>query len=216
MADADTLTARETRLVAVAARAAAPDPDGLDAEVHGALTTGDLAIDELLEAVLHFAVYAGWPKASHLEMVVGVQWVEWHRERGEDPPPWPVLAADPEQTGVGRHEAGVRRFEEVNLFGAPPTDSPFRQSVVEWVFGDLWWRPELSRRDRRLVSITCVALSGRAFPLTTHVTSALHSGDIGDAAMEEVVAGIAAIVGIAATDVLVDAVAAARASRPTP
>lgn len=213
---AEHLTPRETRMVRLAARAAAPEPDGLDVEVADALTSGDLTLDELLELVLHFAVYAGWPKASHLEMVVGTEWARRHRDRGEDPSPWPVLAPDPGQTGVDRHAAGLRRFEEVNLFAAPTTDSPFRQSVVEWVFGDLWWRPGLDRRDRRLVSITCVGLSGRAFPLTTHVTSALHSGDLGKAELDELVGHVSDCAGPLATETLADAVESAWASRPTP
>ena len=35
---------------------------------------GDLSIVEMQETVLHFAVYAGWPKASWFNMVVDEQW----------------------------------------------------------------------------------------------------------------------------------------------
>lgn len=191
MADADHLTPRERQLVALAAAAAAePLDDRLDIAAHAALTSGDLTVEEVLEAVLHFAVYAGWPRASHLEMVLGQQWVRVHGERGEEPPPWPELAPDDHTTGVERRAAGLDRFEEVNGFPSPPCDTPYRQAVVEWVFGDLWWRPGLSRRDRRLMSIACVALTGAPFPLAIHVSTALQSGDIPRTAMDELVAAL--------------------------
>jgi 4-carboxymuconolactone decarboxylase len=189
MADADHLTPRERQLVALAAAAAAePLDDRLDAAAYAALSSGDLGIEEVLEAVLHIAVYAGWPRASHLEMVLGQQWARVHEARGEEPPSWPERAPDDRTTGVDRRAAGLTRFEEVNGFPPPPCDTPYRQAVVEWVFGDLWWRPGLHRRDRRLLSIACVALTGAPFPLAIHVGAALQSGDVPKAAMDEVVA----------------------------
>jgi 4-carboxymuconolactone decarboxylase len=209
MADAETLSPRERHLVTIAALAAAA-PEGLDAALHDALASGDLTLDELLEVVLHFAVYAGWPKASHLEMVLGTQWAAVHEERGETPPAWPTVAPDPGHTGVDRRAAGNVKFEEVNLFPAPPADSPYRGAVVEWVFGDLWYRSGISRRDRRLVSITCAALSGAPFALGIHVSTALQSGDLSPAAMDDVVRQVTDAVGADRARPLADAVEQAR------
>jgi 4-carboxymuconolactone decarboxylase len=182
------LSPRERQLVALTAAAAAePLDDRLDDAAHDAVASGALTVEELLEAVLHVAVYAGWPRASHLEMVLGQQWARVHAERGEDPAPWPELEPDDRTTGADRRAAGLARFEEVNGFPSPPCDTPYRQAVVEWVFGDLWWRPGLRRRDRRLISITCVALTGAPFPLAIHVGTALTSGDLSETAMEQVV-----------------------------
>lgn len=212
MADADHLTPRERHLVALAAAAAAePLDDRLDAAAHAALTSGDLTLEEVLEAVLHVAVYAGWPRASHLEMVLGQQWVRVHEARGEKPPPWPELAPDEHTTGVDRRTAGLARFEEVNGFPSPPCDTPYRQAVVEWVFGDLWWRPGLSRRDRRLLSITCVALTGAPFPLAIHVGTALHSGDVSAPEMHAVAAVLTPFCSPARAAALADTIA-----QPTP
>lgn len=183
------LSPRERRLLALAAAASAePLDERVDAAAADAIASGDLTVEELGEAVLHVAVYAGWPRASHLELVLGQQWAQVHEARGEAPPAWPDLPPDAVTTGVQRRAAGLARFEEVNGFPSPPCDTPYRQAVVEWVFGDLWWRPGLSRRDRRLLSIACVALTGAPFPLAIHVGTALHSGDIPQAAMAEVVA----------------------------
>lgn len=183
------LTPRERRLVTLAAAASSePIDERVDAAASDAIAGGDLTATELLEVVLHVAVYAGWPRAAHLELVLGQQWARIHEARGEAPPTWPELPPDAVTTGVQRRAAGLARFEEVNGFPSPPCDTPYRQAVVEWVFGDLWWRPGLNRRDRRLLSIACVALTGAPFPLAIHVGTALTSGDLAPAAMDEVVA----------------------------
>jgi 4-carboxymuconolactone decarboxylase len=211
MADAVPLLPRERRLVTIAALGSAA-PEGLDPVLHDALASGDLTLDELLEVVLHFAVYAGWPKASHLEMVLGMQWAAIHEERGETPPPWPTVDPDPGTTGVDRRAAGNVKFEEVNRFPAPPADSPYRGAVVEWVFGDLWYRPGISRRDRRLVSITCAALSGAPFALGIHVSTALASGDLSPTEMDDLVGRVADAVGADRALPLAEAVEQARAA----
>lgn len=187
MADADHLTPRERLLVTLAAAAAAePLDERLEAAALDAVASGELTVAELGEAVLHVAVYAGWPRASHLELVLGQQWARVHADRGEEPPALPELPPDGHTTGAERRAAGLTRFEEVNGFPSPPCDTPYRQAVVEWVFGDLWWRPGLTRRDRRLLSIACVALGGAPFPLAIHVGSAMSSGDVSGSAMNEV------------------------------
>ena len=60
-------------------------------QVYAALKSEDLTIEEMLEVVLHFAVYCGWPKASNLEMYVRQAWARVQEERGEDPQPLPML-----------------------------------------------------------------------------------------------------------------------------
>src|SRR5690606_5379329 len=81
------LSRRDRRFVTLACVAAA-DADGpLRDHVYAALNSGDLTIVEMREAVLHFAVYGGWPKASQFNMVVDEQWERIHRERGQQVPP---------------------------------------------------------------------------------------------------------------------------------
>lgn len=208
MADVDHLTPRERQLVAlVAAAAAEPLDERLDAAAAAAVTDGHLAPEALQEAVLHFAVYAGWPRASHLELVLGQQWARVREDRGEDPPAERELPPDDHTTGVERRAAGLARFEEVNGFPSPPCDTPYRQAVVEWVFGDLWWRPGLSRRDRRLVSISCVALTGAPFPLAIHVGTALRSGDLSAPDMHAVAAVLTPFCSPTRAAALADAIA---------
>src|SRR5437763_1694519 len=80
---------------------------------------------------------------------------------------------------AARIAEGVRSFEEINLVPAPPQDSPyFYAGILNYVFGHLWLRPGLTRRERRLVTVPCVGVSDAMNPIWSHVTSALASGDL--------------------------------------
>ena len=93
--------------------------------------------------------------------------------------------ADPGQ----RITQGVKCFEDINLIQAPPQDSPyFYAGILNFVFGHLWMRPGLTRRERRLITIPCVGVSEALGPIWSHVTSALGSGDVSYAEMEALIA----------------------------
>jgi 4-carboxymuconolactone decarboxylase len=59
----------------------------------------------------------------------------------------------------------------------PPITDPYTEFTVE-LFDRVWARPGLGRRERRLVSLTAVALSGQREPLTNHLGAALDSEDL--------------------------------------
>lgn len=184
------LSTRDRRIVTIVCVSAAVDGDAMDSHVHDALAAGDLTIEQLKELVLHFAVYCGWPRASQLEMTVRTQWQRLHDERGEPTPPYPPLGVD--DLGIAdpaaRIAEGMRCFEEVNLIGPPSQDSPyFYAGILNYVFGHLWRRPGLDRRDRRIVTIPCVGVSDAAGPIWSHVTSALGSGDVAYPEMVELI-----------------------------
>jgi len=192
------LSVRDRRIVTLVCLSAAVDVEAMDAHVYAALASGDLTADELLELTLHFAVYCGWPRASQLEMTVRGQWQRLHEERGEETPPFPERSID--ELGPADHAeriaGGLECFEEVNLIQAPSQDSPyFHAGILNFVFGHLWQRPGLSRRDRRLVTIPCVGV-GEAFgPIWSHVTSALGSGDLTYDEVQEVILHFSAYAG---------------------
>ena len=186
---------------------AAVDGPAMDTEVYDALASGDLTIEQLKEFVLHFAVYCGWPRASQLEMTVRTQWQRLHDERGEPTPAFPELdvddlgTADPAQ----RIAEGQKSFEEINLIGPPSSDSPyFYAGILNYVFGHLWLRPGLSRRDRRMITIPCVGVSDTMGPIWSHVTSALGSGDVSYDEMRELIDHFSAHAGPARAQALLD------------
>jgi 4-carboxymuconolactone decarboxylase len=59
----------------------------------------------------------------------------------------------------------------------PPITDPYTQFTAE-LFDRVWARPGLARRDRRLVSLTAVALSGQRDPLVFHLRAAVESEDL--------------------------------------
>ena len=184
------LSIRERRFVTIVCVAAAVDVPAIDAQVYGALKSGDLTLEQMNEVTLHFAVYCGWPKASQLEACVRAQWERIHEERGEPTPAFPDRTLD--ELGPADHveriAGGLKSFEDVNLIPAPPQDSPyFHAGIINFVFGHLWLRPGLTRRERRLITVACVGASDAAIPIWSHVTSALASGDLAYDEMQEVI-----------------------------
>jgi 4-carboxymuconolactone decarboxylase len=202
---------RERRLVTITCAAYAVTPQPIIDHVHAALRNGELTIDELLEVVLHFAVYCGWPKASNLEMYVRQSWARVQEERGEDPQPLPPLPNTNDELGPNdwdeRIARGAEAFADVNLVPAPAGDSPYQHAgILNFVFGHVWQRPGLARRDRRFVTLACVGLCDAPIPIVSHVTSALGSGDLTGAEMDELIVHFRACAGDGLADALRTAV----------
>lgn len=213
---AEGLSVRDRRFVTLACVSATVDVPQMDANIYDALESGDLTIEQLNELTLHFAVYCGWPKASQLEGSVRAQWQRLHAERGEPAPAFARLRvddlgpADPAE----RIAAGVRSFEEINLVPAPSQDSPyFHAGILNFVFGHVWLRPGLTRRERRLITIPCVGVSDAMNPIRSHVTSALGSGDISWAEMQDLIVNFRAHSSEHRADVLRNVAAQWQASR---
>ena len=184
------LSVRERRFVSLVCVSWAVDIPAIDAHVYAALKSGDFTIEQLNEFTLHFAVYCGWPKASQVEMTVRTQWQRLHGERGEPAPAFPQLQLDDLGPGdaAQRVRAGMQSFEAINLVPPPPQDSPyFFAGILNFVFGHVWLRPGLTRRERRLITIACVGVEESPMPIWSHVTSALGSGDLSPLEMHEVI-----------------------------
>jgi 4-carboxymuconolactone decarboxylase len=183
---------RERRLVTITCVAYAVTAQPIIDHVYAALKSEDLTIEEMLEVVLHFAVYCGWPKGSNLEMYVRQTWARVQQERGLDPKPLPTLGTDNAELGSNRWDEriarGAQEFRDVNLVPAPSSDSPYQHAgILNFVFGHVWQRPRLGRRDRRFVTVACVGLCEAPLPIASHVSSALNSGDISKTEMDELI-----------------------------
>jgi 4-carboxymuconolactone decarboxylase len=60
----DGLTTKERRLISMTCACAAAVPNAIEEHLRSALVSGDITVPEMQEFLLHFAYYAGWPKAS--------------------------------------------------------------------------------------------------------------------------------------------------------
>jgi len=192
-----TITRRERRLITLACAAGADGYETLSEHLYAALATGDLNYEELQEVVLHFAVYCGWAKAEAFERILDEQWRLLHAERGTSVPARDdeTLTSIPADQEL-RTQGGEQEFADVNWVPAPPRDVPYYEAgILNYVFGDLWKRPGLSRRDRRWVTVACVGLDDSVGPIQSHVYSAMRSGDIAFDEMRELVLHFAAYSG---------------------
>jgi 4-carboxymuconolactone decarboxylase len=191
------LSRRDRRFVTLGCVAAAGVPGPMAAHIAAALRSGDVSVEEMREAVLHFAVYGGWPKAATFNQSVEEQIASFASETGANVDAAPLLplatANDPEARLAG----GEAMFREVNVLPfTPPRDNPFTGAgVVNFVFGELWHRPGLARRERRLISLPVAAYSTSGMPLIAHVYGAIASGDLSIEEVDELVLHFAVYAG---------------------
>jgi 4-carboxymuconolactone decarboxylase len=191
------LTRRERRLIALSCLAGADSLQPLGDHIYGALASGDLSVAELDEWVLHFAVYCGWGKAEVVEHVLDEQRARLAADRGESAPrrnPQPVSPVSRDQDA--RKQRGEQEFRDVNVAPSPPRGVPYYDDgILNFVFGDMWLRSGLSRRDRRWITLACVGLDDTVVPVRSHVYSAMKTGDCSFEEMRELVLQFAAYSG---------------------
>lgn len=80
-------------------------------------------------------------------------------------------------SSTASQEIAERNYRRVNCSEPAANPAPISAMSMEFVFGKIWDTPGLSWRERRVVSLTCTAISGQAMPLEMHVRGALKSGD---------------------------------------
>lgn len=199
------LSRRDRRFVTLTCVCALESVDRMNEHVYAALASGDIGYEELLEFVLQFAVYCGWPRGSEAEGAVRSQFARLAAERGDDVsprPPLPLESLGPTDHGT-RLDEGEKCFVDVNLLPPPPRDSPYFQAgILAFVFGHLWQRPGLGRRERRLITVAAVGVSGALGPIYSHVGSALESRDVSRTEMDEVILQFSAYAGFSKGRVL--------------
>lgn len=158
-------------------------PSQLDDYVRGALAQELLTVSELREAALHLAVYAGWSKGALIDESISRVVTELNLPTESYEPvrtePW-----DPAK----RLEEGGKEFNNVMTFdGPPPVSAYFEGGILNFVFGEMWNRPQLDQRARRWVTLVGVADSSADTPIRTHIYGAMASGNASYAEMDEFV-----------------------------
>lgn len=90
-----------------------------------------------------------------------------------------------------RRRLGKAKIAEIARVPAFDPPDAFTAATTDQVFGELWQRPGLGDRDRRLISISILAANGIETELGIHVKAALGSGDVTPAEMMEVILQVA-------------------------
>jgi len=83
--------------------------------------------------------------------------------------------------------AGLRKMEQVYGFEMSDGDGDFFRYTADHLFGDVWQRPGLSDRDRRLLLIGLLAGQGAADVLGIQIPAAHANGELDDDALREIV-----------------------------
>ncbi len=97
-----------------------------------------------------------------------------------------------------RRERGVAKFNEVYAgdLPAPPAGAmAFFDIMVEQLFAEIWTRPELSQRDRRLLTMGVTAALGERDTFAIQVRAALKNGELSAAQLREIVIHLAQYAG---------------------
>jgi 4-carboxymuconolactone decarboxylase len=82
---------------------------------------------------------------------------------------------------------GLEKMEQVYGFDMGDGAGDFFRYTADHLFGDIWQRPGLSDRDRRLLLIGLLAGQGAADVLGIQVPAAHANGELDDDALREIV-----------------------------
>jgi 4-carboxymuconolactone decarboxylase len=82
---------------------------------------------------------------------------------------------------------GLERMEEVYGFEMSDGEGDFFRYTADHLFADIWNRPGLSDRDRRLLLIGMLAGTGAHDVLTIQVPAAYARGELDEQALREIV-----------------------------
>ncbi len=78
-------------------------------------------------------------------------------------------------------ERGLAAYREVMGGDATPPQDAYQEATIGHLFGEVWTRPGLSRKERRWITLTIAGMTGNTLAIQGHVKAALQSGDISPA-----------------------------------
>ncbi len=161
------LSRRDRSLVTVAILVARNQTLDLPHYINLALDSG-VTPRELSETITHLAFYSGWSNA--MAAVAITKDIFAQRKIGPDQLP----AASPQLLPLNEQAEATRVASVRRLLGtaAPGLD----QYTTDPLFRDVWLRPDLSPRDRSLVTITSLMANGQVAQLAGHLNRALNNG----------------------------------------
>ncbi|MDM9648272.1 carboxymuconolactone decarboxylase family protein [Rhizobium sp. S163] len=159
------LELRDRSLVTVSAIVSTGKTPQLGGHVRRALDNG-VTPAEIGELITHLAFYSGWPNA--VSAVMETQKV--FEERGVAP----VEDSDGKRIELEAASEGMRTAA-VNAH-VSPTAPALAALTNRVLFGDLWQRPDLTARDRSLVTMAALIAMGQAEQLPFHANRAMDNG----------------------------------------
>ncbi|MBW2270980.1 MAG: carboxymuconolactone decarboxylase family protein [Deltaproteobacteria bacterium] len=172
---------RDRSLVAISFLTALGREKELHHHVAGGLNHG-LSRDEIDEIMVQISAYAGVPFALAGARAAAQVFAERDGTEQRTTPPAPAELKDEEKRRADGLDVLSTLLGEVYL-GAEATEAAIIEQqgdmgrlVMDFAFGDVWSRPQLSRRDRSLVVISVLTALAAALELEIHLRGALNHG----------------------------------------
>lgn len=161
------LNHRDRSLITMAALIARGQAPALGYYADQAIENG-VTPREISETIVHLAYYSGWGNAMAAVGPVGEVFAK--RGIGEDQLPTEVPQALPLNEA-----AEAQRAKNVGeQFGAVAPG--LVEYTTDYLFRDLWLRPDLAPRDRSLVTVAALIASGQVAQITFHLNRAMDNG----------------------------------------
>lgn len=161
------LSKRDRSLVTVASLVSGGKAAQLSGHLGRALDNG-VKPSELSGLLTHLAFYSGWPNAVSATGILRELFAR--RSIGTDQIPGPSMPPLPLDAAA---EAARAASVMENVAPAAPNLARYTNDVL---FADLWRRPDLSPRDRSLVTIAALTTTGEAEQLPFHIQRGLDNG----------------------------------------
>ncbi len=177
----DAISRRDRSVVVISTLVALAREVELKQHVAGGLNHG-LTLDEVDEIMIQLAAYVGLPFALAGSLVVDAVVAERDGTETRTQPRAKAIPQDDEK----RRAAGLDVL--TTLLGDPNLDKAATEKaildaqgdmgclVMDYSFGDVWSRPQLSRRDRSLVVISALTAINMTHELEIHLGAALNHG----------------------------------------
>jgi 4-carboxymuconolactone decarboxylase len=181
MWDRPQLNRRDRSLMVIAVLAAQARDDELSLHTRIGLQHG-LSRTEIEEINLHVAAYAGFPAAMAAQRRMDQAFREAEGVEHIDDREGADHIGDDERL---RRAADVRRTlsndtaepdPEAGLASLRDFLGDVGEWAMKWAFGEIWSRPQLSRRDRSLVVIAILTALGQEAELAFHIPGGLNHG----------------------------------------
>ncbi|MBZ7926272.1 carboxymuconolactone decarboxylase family protein [Ensifer adhaerens] len=159
------LAPRDRSLITVAALVATGKTAQVGHHVGRALDNG-VKPEEIGELITQLAFYTGWPNA--MTAVTETKKIFDERKIG------PVEGSDATRLELDPEAEAARR--DTVQANVEPTAPALAELTNRVLFGDLWTRPDLSARDRSLVTMAALIAIGQPEQLPFHANRAMDNG----------------------------------------
>jgi 4-carboxymuconolactone decarboxylase len=161
------LSWRDRSLVTIAALIARGQAGALTYYADQALENG-VEPREISETITHLAYYSGWGNAMAAVGPVGEVFAKRGVGRDQLPAETPSALLIDEAAEARRAKSVGEQFGSV----APA----LVDYTTDYLFRDLWLRPDLAPRDRSLITVAALIASGQVAQVTFHLNRAMDNG----------------------------------------